>query len=72
MATLEEMKERLARYYASEAKILKSQAWTDKDKSVQHTNLLAIQKGIDKLEKEIGRLEGTTPPMLRQILIRDT
>lgn len=71
MATLAEKKERLRAYYTSESKILKSQAWTDKDKSVQHTNLSAIQRQISLLEKEIAREEGTAPSTLRRILIRD-
>lgn len=71
MLTLEEKKERLRAYYTAEQKILKGQAWSDKDKSVQHTNLIAVQRQISLLEKEIAREEGIAPSTLRRILIRD-
>jgi uncharacterized hydantoinase/oxoprolinase family protein len=73
MATLAEKKERLARYYAAEVKILASQSWADKDKSVVHTQLLSVQKQIKELEREIGLEEGTTSgsPVVKRILVRD-
>jgi hypothetical protein len=75
MATIAEQliekKARLVTYRDAELKILQSQQYAIKDKSLQRTSLNQVRAGIKELEKEIARLERGGGVRVRRVVPRD-
>lgn len=66
---LEMSKQRLAMYYEAEQAILTGQSYTIGGQTLNRANLSHVVKQIDKLEKEVARLESGRSRVRRVIPI---